>query len=149
MAILAKNRQAYFDYEIEDELEAGIKLLGHEVKSVKGGNVSLKGAYVTMHNGEAVLVNVHISPYKYAGKLSGYDPTRTRKLLLRRNELDYLIGKSKQGGHSVVPLEIYTKRGFIKLKIGIGRGKKKYDKREAIRKREDRRKIMRAIRGKY
>lgn len=146
MPILAKNKQAGFDYLVEQELEAGIVLSGQEVKSVKAGNVSLKGAHVTIHKGEAYLVNAHISPYKYAGDLSGYDPTRSRKLLLKRQEISRLIGKAKEQGMAIVPLRMYTKRGFVKVKLGIGRGKKKWDKREAIRRREDERKISRATR---
>lgn len=148
MGILAKNKEAYFNYEIEETLEAGISLLGHEVKSIKSGQVSLKGAHVTIHGSEALLVNAHISPYKYAGELKGYEPTRSRKLLLKRKEIDSIIGKYKIAGYAVVPLELYTKKGLVKVKLGIGRGKKKHDKREVIRKREDERKIARAIRVK-
>lgn len=148
MTILAKNKDAYFNYAIERELEAGIVLTGQEVKSVKKGEVSLKGAHVTIHGNEAYLVNAHISPYKYAGELAGYDPTRSRKLLLKRSEIAGLIGKAKEQGMAVVPLEFKQAHGLVKVKLGIGRGKKKYDKREVIRKREDERKIGRAMRGK-
>ena len=148
MGILAKNKEAYFNYEIEDSLEAGIQLLGHEVKSAKSGNVSLKGAHVTVHGSEAMLVNAHIAPYKYAGELAGYDPTRSRKLLLKRKEIDSIIGKYKIAGYAIVPLELYTKKGLIKVKLGIGRGKKKWDKRDVIKKKEADRKIGRAIRAK-
>jgi SsrA-binding protein len=148
MEILAKNKQARFDYEIERELEAGIVLTGQEVKSVKMGDVSLKGAHVTIHGGEAFLVNAHVSPYKYAGSLQGYEPTRSRKLLLKKDEISRLIGKFKEQGMAVVPLEFYTKRGLVKVRLGIGRGKKKYDKRESIKKREDERKISRMIRAR-
>ena len=148
MGILAKNKEAYFNYEIEETLEAGIQLLGHEVKSAKSGNVSLKGAHVTIHGSEALLVNAHIAPYKYAGELAGYDPTRSRKLLLKRREIDSIIGKYKIAGYAIVPLELYTKKGLVKVKLGIGRGKKKWDKRESIKQREDDRKISRAIRGR-
>ena len=148
MTILAKNKEIYFNYEIEDSLEAGIQLLGHEVKSAKSGNVSLKGAHVTVHGSEAMLVNAHIAPYKYAGELAGYDPTRSRKLLLKRKEIDSIIGKYKIAGYAIVPLELYTKKGLIKVKLGIGRGKKKWDKRDVIKKKEADRKIGRAIRAK-
>ncbi|MDP3741282.1 MAG: SsrA-binding protein SmpB [bacterium] len=148
MRILAKNKEAYFNYEIEETLEAGISLLGHEVKSAKAGQVSLKGAHVTIHGNEALLTNMHIAPYKYAGELPGYDSTRSRKLLLKRKEISGMIGKYKIAGYAIVPLELYTKKGLIKVKLGIGRGKKKWDKRETIKKREDERKISRAIRGK-
>lgn len=148
MSVLAKNKQAYFDYSIEQELEAGIVLSGQEVKSVKSGNISLKGAHVLVRGTEAFLVNTHISPYKYAGDVVGYDPTRSRKLLLKKKEISSLIGKAKEQGMAVVPLEMYTKKGLIKVKLGIGRGKKKYDKRAVIRKREDERKIARVMKLK-
>ena len=149
MAVLAKNKQAYFDYEIQETLEAGISLMGHEVKSAKTGNVSLKGSHVAINRGQANLVNLHISPYKYAGALPEYDPTRSRKLLLNRKEIDSIIGKYKIAGYAIVPLELYTKKGLIKVKLGIARGKKKWDKRESIKRREAERKIKRAIRSKY
>ncbi len=148
MKSIAKNREALFNYDIDSALEAGIVLAGHEVKSVKRGDVSLKGAHVTIHGNEAFLVNAHISAYKYAGEIKGYEPTRSRKLLLKKAEISGLIGKYKEQGMAVVPLEMYEKKGFVKVKLGIGRGKKKYDKRATIRKREDDRKISRAIRGR-
>lgn len=148
MGILAKNKEAFFNYTIEQTLEAGIVLAGHEVKSVKRGDVSLKGAHVVIHGNEAMLVNAHISAYKYAGELKGYEPTRSRKLLLNKKEISGLIGKAKEQGMAVVPLEFYAKRGLVKVKLGIGRGKKKYDKRESIKRREDERKIMRAVRAR-
>lgn len=148
MTVLAKNKDAYFNYQIEHELEAGIVLTGQEVKSIKAGNVSLKGAHVTIHKDEAFLVNAHIVPYKYAGDLGGYDPTHSRKLLLKKQEIRKLIGKAKEQGMAVVPLEIIAKRGLLKVRLGIGRGKKKYDKREVIKKREDERKIARVLRRK-
>ena len=148
MKVLARNKDAHFNYSIEHELEAGIVLSGHEVKSAKHGDVSLKGAHVTIHGNEAFLVNAHISAYKYAGEIPGYEPTRSRKLLLKRQETAGLIGKFKEQGMAVVPLELYEKRGLVKVKLGIGRGKKKYDKRESIKKKESDRKISRAIRAK-
>src|SRR3989338_1282871 len=148
MTIITKNKEAFFNYAIEHELEAGIMLSGQEVKSVKKGDVSLKGAHVTIHGSEAYLVNANISPYKYAGELKGYDPTRSRKLLLKRDEISRLIGKFKEQGMAVVPLEFKLAHGLVKVKLGIGRGKKKFDKRESIRKREDERKIRRAGRGR-
>ena len=146
--VLAKNREAYFDYEIERELEAGIVLTGQEVKSLKTSAASLKGAHVTARGSEVYLLNAHIAPYRHAGDLQGYEPTRSRKLLLKKNEISHLIGKYKEAGMAVVPLEIYEKKGLVKVRLGIGRGKKKYDKRESIKKREDDRKIARAIRLK-
>ncbi|MDP3994004.1 MAG: SsrA-binding protein SmpB [Candidatus Doudnabacteria bacterium] len=148
MTVLAKNKDAYFNYTVEHELDAGIVLTGQEVKSIKAGQVSLKGAHVTIHGNEAFLVNAHVSPYKYAGNISGYEPTRSRKLLLKRKEISSLIGKYKEQGMAVVPLEFKAVKGLIKVRLGIGRGKKKYDKRASIRKREDERKIGRAIQGR-
>ena len=145
---MARNKEAFFNYAIEHELEAGLVLGGAEVKSAKLGDVSLKGAHVTFHGNDAYLINAHISAYRYAGELKGYEPTRSRKLLLNRKEISSLIGKYKEQGMAVVPLELYEKRGLVKVKLGIGRGKKKYDKRAAIRKKEDERKISRAIRNR-
>ncbi len=147
MKILAQNRRARFDYDILETFEAGIVLSGQEVKSVKQGHISLKSAYITTKEGEAYLINAHISPYKMAGELPKYSPKRTRKLLLHKKEINSLIGKKSQG-LTIIPLRVYTKHGRVKVEIALGRGKKKYDKREAIKKREAERKIRRAIRGK-
>ncbi len=134
MVQFAENRKARFDYDLKDSLEAGLVLSGPEVKSVKDGNVSLKGSYVTIHPDGAYLLNAHIGPYKYAPSDS-YDPTRTRKILLKKAEINGLLGKEK--GTTIVPLEIYAgKNGKIKVKIGIGRGRKKEDKRDYIKKRD-------------
>jgi len=148
MTVLAKNKDAYFNYTVEHELDAGIVLSGQEVKSIKAGNVSLKGAHVTIHGNEAFLINAHVTPYKYASNLAGYEPTRSRKLLLKRREISSLIGKYKEQGMAVVPLELKVVRGLVKVRLGIGRGKKKYDKRETIKRREDERRIRRVVRGK-
>jgi SsrA-binding protein len=150
MKSIAKNPRAHFDYEILDTLEAGIELFGHEVKSAKLGNVSLKGSYVTISGSkqEVSLINAHIGSYKHAGNLSDYDPTRSRRLLLHRKEIQKLIGKKQEQGLTLVPLEIYAKRARLKVKIAIARGKKKYDKREAIKRREQEREIARAVRRK-
>ena len=144
--VLARNKQAGFNYSIEHKIEAGIVLTGQEVKSAKKGNVSLKGSYVTVRDGEVFLVNAHISPYAMAGDLKGYNPTQDRKLLLKKEEISGLIGKYKEQGMGLFPLDIHTKKGYVKLLIGIGRGKKKYDKRQSIKKREADRKIKRALR---
>jgi SsrA-binding protein len=140
MAVLAKNKRAFFDYEIKDKYEAGIALLGHEVKSVKTGHVSLKGAFVTIKssgpNPEMYLTNAFIPLYKKATTISDYSPERPRKLLLKKKEISHLIGKKQEQGLTLVPIKIYTKRNLIKLEFGIGRGKKKYDKREDIKKRD-------------
>ncbi len=153
MAAYATNEKARFDYEILEMLEAGIVLLGQEVKSVKKGSASIKGAYVKMigpstgsgRTSEAWLLGATIPPYQAGNVPVSYDPQRSRKLLLKRSELKYLIGKSQERGLTLVPIKLYNKNGLIKLEIGIGRGKKKADKREKITKREVQRKIERAL----
>ncbi|MDR3559749.1 MAG: SsrA-binding protein SmpB, partial [Candidatus Pacebacteria bacterium] len=139
MPTLAINKRAHFDYEILEKYEAGLALLGHEVKSVKAGHVSLKEAFVTIHGNELYLTNAHIPLYKHAGKVPSYDPARPRKLLVRRLELKRLIGQARTEGLTLVPVQMYTKRRLIKLEFGLGKGKKKFDKREKIKKREDER----------
>ena len=142
MPILATNKRANFDYAISDKYEAGLVLFGHEVKSVKTGHVSLKGSFITLKSQkgnrlpEILLINAHIPLYKHAGTINGYEPTRSRRVLLNKKEIRHLIGKKKESGLTLVPLKLYTKHSFIKLEFGIGRGKKKYDKRETIKRRE-------------
>jgi len=141
MKVLAYNKRANFDYEISEKIEAGLVLFGHEVKSIKTGHVSLKGSFVTVKQGdgkisEIILTNAHIPKYQQATKVNNYDPDRPRKLLLHKNEIKKLIGKRKEQGLTLIPIKIYTKRGLIKLEFGIGRGKKKYDKREDIKKKD-------------
>lgn len=142
MKSLVKNRKAHFDFAINEEIFAGIVLSGNEVKSLKAGQASLNGAYVSIRHEQAYLVHAHITHYKYAGEAKGYDPERERKLLLNKKEIRSLAGG--ENGAIIVPLEIVqTDRGLIKVKIGVGRGKKKYDKRESIKKREAQRRIRR------
>ncbi len=145
MAVITINKRANFDYEILENFEAGIVLSGQEVKSTKTGHISLVGSYVIIRDTEAWLVGAHISPYKMAGHLPGYDPTRSRKLLLHKKELLSLVGKIKQKGLTLVPLKVYTKKGKIKLEFGLARGKKKYEKRESIKKREIEKKMREAM----
>jgi len=146
MPTLAYNKRANFDYEITSKIEAGLVLFGHEVKSIKTGLISLKGSYVTIKKGKKdlpglYLINAHIPLYKKASAIKDYDPTRSRKLLVHKNQIKHLIGKKKEAGLTLVPIKIYTKHSLVKLEFGIGRGKKKHDKREAIKKRETDRKI--------
>ncbi len=137
MKALAINKRAKFDFDIRDTFDAGLILEGHEVKSAKSGNVSLTGSYVKVSARGASLVGAHIGAYKYAPK-ENYEPTQSRKLLLNKSELNQLIGKEK--GLVVVPLEMYVaNRGLIKLKLGVGRGRKKTDKREYIKQRDTKR----------
>ncbi|EKE25345.1 MAG: SsrA RNA (tmRNA)-binding protein [uncultured bacterium] len=147
MPTLAINKRAVFDYEILDKFEAGLMLSGAEVKSVKNGHLSLKGSFVTIHESELYLTNAHISPYPYANPKTSYDPTRSRKLLVRKAEIKSLIGKLQVKGLTLVPLRVYTKRRLVKLEFAVGRGKKAFDKRSDIAKREDKRKMERALKN--
>jgi SsrA-binding protein len=146
MDILADNKKAYFNYEILEKFEAGLVLLGTEVKSIRTGHMGLKGAYVVIDkNGEASLVGANISPYQPKNAPADYRPDRTRKLLLKKKEIDRLIGKSRQKRLTFIPLRVYNKAGRIKLEFGIGKGKKEFDKRETIKKREAKREIERSL----
>jgi len=139
------NRRAHYDYEILEKFEGGLVLKGYEVKAIKTGKASLKGSYVLIRNNEAFLINAHISPYQKANTPDNYQPDQTRKILLRKSEIKSLIGRTKQKGLTIVPIKMYTKKGIIKLQFGLGKGKRKIDKREAIAKREAKRRIERAI----
>ena len=145
MKILSENKKAYFDYEILEKFEAGIALIGQEVKSIKSGRINLAGSYVVLKNSEVFLIGCNIPPYQPKNAPPDYNPERSRKLLLKKSEIKYLIGKTKQKGLTLVPLRVYTKRGKIKLEFGIARGKKKIDKRELIKKREVEREIKREL----
>ena len=139
MKIFADNRRARFDYDIKDTFNAGLVLSGPEVKSVKGGNVSLTGAYVSVSQTGASLINCHIGPYKYARQVK-YEPTQSRKLLLNKSEINQLLGKEK--GLTIIPLEIFQgHRGLIKIKVGLGKARKKTDKRDYIKKRDAQKEI--------
>ncbi len=154
MKIFALNKRANYDYNILETFEAGLVLKGHEVKSIKNGHISLQGAYVIIRNNEAYLLNAAVSPYQPKNTPKDYDPTKTKKLLRHRKEIKYLIGKSKERGLTLVPIKVYTKegktsqgRGKLKLEFGIGRGKKKVDKRELIKKQEAKREIERKLKS--
>lgn len=142
---LATNRKVRFDYEVLDSYEAGIQLSGHEVKSLRAHHGTILGAFVIIRGGEAFLVNAQIPPYQTTNTPSGYDPTRARRLLLKRSELNELIGTSAQKGLTLVPLSLYTKKSRIKLSFGLARRKKKYDKREQIKRRDVGREIQRSL----
>ncbi len=141
MPTLASNKKARHDYTILDTLEAGIVLSGQEVKSAKLGQISLKGSFIHFKNGEAYLVNAHISPYQKAKPDAGYKPDRDRKILLSKKEMLQIADRKNSEGLAVVPLSVYTKGAFIKVQVGLARGKRKYEKREAIKKREVEREI--------
>ncbi len=139
---LADNRRARFDYDIKETFVAGLVLSGPEVKSVKQGNVSMNGAYVTVSVGFVNLINCHIGPYKYASQ-EKYNPTQSRKLLLKKSEIDQLLGKEK--GLTIIPLEIFLgNRGLLKINIGLGKARKKTDKREYIKTRDAKKEIREA-----
>ncbi len=147
MSAYAINKKATFNYEILEKFEAGLVLLGHEVKSIRAGGVSLKGGYITFHKDNAMLTNVHISKYKYTGNLNNYDPEKSRQLLLTKKEINYLRGKSQEKGLTIIPLRMYNKGRHIKLELGIAKGKKKYDKRRVIKEREQKRVVAKALKG--
>ncbi|GAB1535309.1 SsrA-binding protein SmpB [Geovibrio sp. ADMFC3] len=143
MATLARNKKAFFDYEIIEKFEAGIVLQGTEVKSTKGGNINLKDSFVKIIGEEMHLINCHISEYKQ-GNISNHEPTRSRKLLLHKKEITRLIGKMNEKGLSVVPLSVYlNSRNFIKAEIALVKGKKSHDKRQVIKERDLQREISR------
>jgi SsrA-binding protein len=139
------NRRARHDYFIEETVEAGVVLTGSEVKSLRAGKAQLKDSHARIQRGEAWLFNAHISEYGPAAQF-GHDPTRARKLLLHRREIDRLAGKVKERGLALIPLRLYFKHGRAKVELGLARGKKLYDKRESIKERETRREMDRAIR---
>lgn len=145
MSTLAANRRARHDYAIHDTFDAGMVLTGAEVKSVKAGMVSLKGSYVGIRGGEAWLLGATISPYPQAGKNPDYDPHRSRKLLLTKSELGQIAGALSRERLTAVPLEVYTRHGLVKIKIGLARSKKQYEKRETIKKRDIEREVRRTI----
>lgn len=144
MPDLAVNRRATFDHEILETYEAGIELFGFEVKAVKTGKMQIAGAFVVIRGASASLVNATIAPYQPKNASSGYDPTRSRRLLLHKSELKELLGAATKKGLTIIPLRAYTKRNRIKLLIGLGRRKKKQDVREAVKRREAAREIARA-----
>ena len=147
MTAYAENRKAHFDYELEETLEAGLVLMGHEVKSIRAGKVRLDGGYVVVRGEEAFLVNVTIPPYQVANTPKDYDPDRPRKLLLHKKELGKVDSASEREGLTIVPLRLYNNGRNVKLSIAIARGKKKYDKRETIKKRDTKRAIDRILKN--
>lgn len=145
MPVLVKNKKAFYNYHILDKMEGGLALIGQEVKSLKEGKASLFGAFVSIKNGEVYLVNCNITPYQPKNTPKGYNSQRDRKILLKKNEINSLIGKTKEKGTTLIPLSIYTKKNFIKLEFAVARGKKKHDKREVIKKRDIDRNLKRKI----
>jgi SsrA-binding protein len=143
---LVQNRQARFNYEILEKVEAGIALMGTEVKSIREGKANIKEAYADIRDGEAWLIGAHINPYSH-GNITNHNPLRERKLLLNSREIHRLQGKIMEKGLTLVPLRLYLKGRLIKLELGVGRGKKLVDKREDIKKKDQEREIQRAIKG--
>lgn len=145
--LIAKNPTAYHNYFIEDKLEAGIVLSGTEIKSIRAGKVNLKDSYAIIKNGEAYIIGMHISPYEH-GSIFNKDPLRNRKLLLNRKEINKLIGLIKQKGFSLIPISLYFKGSFVKLELGVGKGKKLYDKRQDLAKKDANRQIQANLKNK-
>jgi len=144
--IIAKNPTAYHNYLINDKIEAGIVLTGTEIKSIRNGKVNLKDTYVNIKNGEVFIIGMHISPYEF-GNIYNKDPLRDRKLLLKKSEINKLFGKIKQDGYSLIPICVYFKGSLVKMELGIGKGKKLYDKRQDIAKKDAERRMQKALRA--
>lgn len=144
MKIISQNRKAYHDYTIEETIEAGMQLLGTEVKSLRQGKANLKDSYVIIKDSEVFLFSCHISPYSH-GNIMNHDPLRTRKLLLHRREIERLKSKVQQKGYTLIPLKLYFKGPVAKVEVGFAKGKRKYEKRDAIREREAKRDMERAM----
>ena len=147
--IAADNRQARFQYEIIDTYEAGIALMGTEVKSIRDGKLNLRDGFANIRNGEAWLHNVHISPHSMTNLAYNHEPRRTRKLLLHKQEIRKLIGQTEQKGLTLIPLKMYFKNGRVKVSIALAKGKKLHDKRESLRKKQDKREMERARKASY
>ncbi|CAM3976652.1 SsrA-binding protein SmpB [Catellicoccus marimammalium] len=146
--VIAQNKKARHDYTILETYEAGIVLQGTEIKSIRNRRVNLKDGFIRVRNQEAFLYNVHISPYEQ-GNLFNHDPLRTRKLLLHKKQIKKLAEEQKQSGITIVPLKIYLKDGFAKVLIGVAKGKKQYDKREALKEKDMKRDIQRTLKNRY
>jgi SsrA-binding protein len=145
---IVENKKAYHDYFVEEKFEAGIALEGWEVKAIRAGRAQLKEAYVVVKNGEIVLLGAHVTPLPTASTHIRPDPTRTRKLLLHRPEINRLIGKVERAGYTLTPLDLHYSKGRVKLEIGLARGKKQYDKRATIKEREWKREQQRLLRNR-
>lgn len=146
--VVARNRKARHDFHIEDTYEAGLVLKGTEIKSVREGRVSIRDGFVRPRDGELWLLDVHIGPYKPAGKYYGHDPRRPRKLLLHRYQIDRLIADVERSGYTIIPLQMYLRDGRAKVEIALAKGKAKHDKRRAIAERDAQREIERAMRDR-
>ena len=145
--VLAQNRQARHEYTIMETMEAGMVLKGTEIKSIRNGNITLRDGYVSIHQGEALLQNVHISPFEQ-GNIFNHDPLRSRKLLLHKKQIALLASQVKGQGITLIPLKVYIKNGFAKVLIGVAKGKKQYDKRDALKQKDMKREIDRAMKNR-
>ena len=145
--LIANNKKAYHDFFIEDKFEAGIELFGTEIKSIRMGKCSIKESYIEINKGEAFVIGMNISPYE-KGNIFNKDPLRTRKLLLHKYEIEKLLGKTSEKGYTIMPLQVYLKDGKAKVEIGLAKGKKLYDKRESIAKKDQRRDLEREFKVK-
>jgi SsrA-binding protein len=145
--VFASNRRAWHDYHILESVESGLVLTGTEVKSIRAGKANLREGYARVANGELWLHNVHVAQYE-AGNIYNHEPTRTRKLLLHKGQIGRLAGRSREQGLTIVPLKLYEKKGRVKLELGLAKGKRQYDKREALAERESKREIEREIRNR-
>lgn len=146
-SVIATNRKAFHDYFIQESMEAGIVLLGTEVKSIRDGRINLKDSFARLEKGELYLYNCHISPYRH-GNLANHEPMRRRKLLLKRREIDRFIGQTQIKGLTLIPLKVYFKRGLVKVELGLAKGKNQYDKRETEAKKTAQREMEKAVRAK-
>lgn len=144
--LIAQNKKARHDYTIIDTIEAGMVLQGTEIKSIRNGRINLKDGFARVRNGEVYLHNVHISPYEQ-GNIFNHDPVRTRKLLMRKKQIERLIGETKNTGVTLVPLKVYIKDGYAKVLIGLAKGKKQYDKREDLKRKDVDRQISRTLKS--
>ncbi|MBZ0282774.1 MAG: SsrA-binding protein SmpB [Anaerolineae bacterium] len=147
--IVAKNRKAHHDYHVERTFQAGLVLHGSEIKSIRANNISLGDGYIQETNGELWLVGVHISPYDQAASFGQHDPLRPRKLLLHKREIVQIISQSRERGYTIIPMMVYLERGRAKIEIALAKGKKLYDKRSSIAKRDSEREIRRALKENY
>jgi SsrA-binding protein len=145
--LICNNKKAYHDYFIEEKMEAGLVLLGTEVKSLRAGKANLNDSFMLVRDGEAFLHNLHISPYEF-GNRQNHQADRNRKLLLHRKQIDRLYGRIREQGYSIVPLRMYFKDGLVKVEIGLAKGKKLYDKREDMKKKDSQREVSQALKSK-
>jgi len=147
--VIANNKKAWHEFFIEDTYEAGIVLKGTEVKSIRQGKVSIKESYCEIRNGEVFIVGMHISPYEQSNTFYTIDPLRSRKLLLNKREINKLIGKTTEKGYTLIPLRVYIRKNLVKVEIAIAKGKKLYDKRETLAKKDAQRRIERTLKEYY